>query len=69
LSGRGCRPSPAWVVQAVREAGFSNVRDISSSIGNWTIGAFDWEAKGTGDIKRDGVNLRKMWVCEKMEET
>ncbi len=29
------------------------------------IGRFDWDPKGTGEWKRDGVNLRKMWVAEK----
>lgn len=65
LRGQGCRPSPAWVESACLEAGFESARDISSPLGNWRIGRFDWEAKDTGDWRRDGVNLRKMWVFTK----
>jgi SAM-dependent methyltransferase len=64
LSGQGCRPSPAWVEKACRDAGFDSVRDISSPVGNWVVGAYDWEPRDTGEWRRDGVNLRKMWVCE-----
>lgn len=65
LGRRGCRPSPSWVEGACREAGFTSVRDISSSLGNWRIGSFDWTPEDTGEWRRDGVNLRKMWVCER----
>lgn len=65
LRGLGCRPSPAWVEDRCRAAGFGAVRDISNPIANWVIGRFDWEARGTGEWRRAGVNLRKMWVCEK----
>jgi SAM-dependent methyltransferase len=65
LSGQGCRPSPAWVEEVCHDAGFLSVRDISSPLGNWVVGAFDWEPKDTGEWRRDGINLRKMWVCEK----
>jgi hypothetical protein len=65
LGGRGCRPSPAWVEEICADAGFDRIRDISSGLGNWIIGTFDWEPRNTGDWRRDGVNLRKMWVCEK----
>jgi SAM-dependent methyltransferase len=65
LSGTGCRPSPSWVEATVREAGFAQVRDISSPIANWVVGAFDWEPRNSGESRRDGVNLRKMWICEK----
>jgi Methyltransferase domain len=65
LSGQGCRPSPAWVEEICTEAGFDSVRDISSGLGNWVIGAYDWEPRNTGDWRHDGINLRKMWVCEK----
>lgn len=61
----GCRPSPLWVEEKCRAAGFTEVRDISSVIGNWETGKFDWEPRGTGEWKRNGVNLRKMWVCQK----
>ncbi len=65
LNRYGCRPSPSWVENTCRSAGFDVVRDISSPIANWMIGRFDWDPKGTGEWKRDGVNLRKMWVAEK----
>ncbi|MCL2394218.1 MAG: class I SAM-dependent methyltransferase [Acidimicrobiaceae bacterium] len=65
VSPNGCRPSPAWVEKTCSEAGFRTVRDISSSIGNWTSGRFDWEAHSTGEWSRSGYNLRKMWVCER----
>ncbi len=65
LSGFGCRPSPAWVEQMCRLAGFDSVRDISSPIANWGKGKFDWEPKNSGEWKRDSVNFRKMWTCEK----
>ena len=64
LRGRACRPSPSVVEETCRKAGFS-VRDISTSVANWRIGSFDWEPKDTGEHRRDGVNLRKMWVCER----
>jgi SAM-dependent methyltransferase len=65
LQGTGCRPSPTWVEHACRTAGFDSVRDISSPIGNWSTGRFDWEPKGTGEWRRDGINFRKMWICER----
>ncbi|MGE0679735.1 MAG: class I SAM-dependent methyltransferase [Candidatus Binatia bacterium] len=62
----GCRPSPSWIEEKCREAGFTEIRDISNAIGNWGIGKFDWEPRGTGEWSRDGVNLRKLWVCQKI---
>ena len=67
LAGRACRPSPAWVENVCRQAGFDVVRDISTSLGNWTIGSFDWRTLDNGEWRRDGINLRKMWVCEKTQ--
>jgi len=65
LNRVGCRPSPSWVEEKCRAAGFSEVRDISNAIGNWEIGRFDWDLRGTGVWQRNGVNLRKLWVCQK----
>jgi SAM-dependent methyltransferase len=65
LSGVGCRPSPSWVETHARASGFTRVTDISSPIANWDVGAFDWEPRDSGETRREGVNLRKMWVCEK----
>ncbi len=64
MAGLACRPSPAWVERTSREAGFDKVRDISTPLGNWTVGSFDWESRNDGTWRRDGMNLRKMWVCE-----
>lgn len=65
LSAVGCRPSPSWIETTCRAAGFSTIRDISSAVGNWQLGCFDWEPRGTNEWRREGVNLRKMWICEK----
>jgi len=65
VSRVGTRPSPRWVEEQCRGAGFDSVRDISNSLGNWSIGSFDWEARGMGEWRREGTNLRKMWVCER----
>jgi SAM-dependent methyltransferase len=64
LSGQGCRPSPAWVEEVCRDAGFTSVRDVSSPLANWEVGTFDWAPRNTGEWRRDDINLRKMWVCE-----
>jgi hypothetical protein len=53
------------VEQTCRAAGFDTVCDVSSSLANWTIGSFDWEPRNDGTWRRNGVNFRKMWVCEK----
>ncbi len=65
VSGRGCRPSPSWVEGTCREAGFDVVRDVSSPLGDWSSGTFSWEPRDSGEWRRNGVNLRKMWVCER----
>jgi hypothetical protein len=65
LDEEGCRPSPSWVEETARKAGFTSVRDISTSVGNWDNGKFDWEHKNNGDWKRDGYTMRKMWLFEK----
>ena len=65
LNTHGCRPSPAWVEHTCREAGFDVVRDISSPLGNWSIGVFDWAAADDGTFERNGLNHRRMWICEK----
>ena len=65
LNTTGCRPSPAWVEQECERAGFDVARDISSAIGNWEIGHFDWQPRNDGKSRRGRANLRKMWVFEK----
>jgi SAM-dependent methyltransferase len=66
LHREGCRPSPAWVERACMAAGFDLVQDISSPLANWSTGSYDWKPRGTGEWRRNGANLRKMWVCEKI---
>ncbi len=61
----GCRPSPAWVEETCRKAGFDEIRDISSPVANWEIGLFDWEPRDSGEWRRGKKNLRKMWIMER----
>jgi cyclopropane fatty-acyl-phospholipid synthase-like methyltransferase len=64
-SGRGCRPSPAWLNQTLSELGFE-VRDISTHEANWggsVPSVFDWAPLGDGQWQRDGAMLRKMLIC------
>jgi SAM-dependent methyltransferase len=68
LAGTGCRPSPAWVEATCRSAGYGSVRDLSHAIGNWRTGRFDWLPRGDGAWRRDGVNLRKLWLAERGPE-
>ncbi len=68
VSGTGCRPTPAWVEQTCRAAGFDDVRDISTSLANWSTAKYDWVVSGTNESRLDGANLRKMWVCTKTLE-
>ena len=65
LRGRACRPSPSWVVEQCHAAGYDRVRDISNAVGDWSIGRLGWDLEDTGEARRDGLNLRKMWVCER----
>jgi hypothetical protein len=65
LNKKGCRPSPAWIEETANKAGFTSIRDISSSVGNWDNGKFDWDQKNNGEWKRNGYTLRKMWVFAK----
>jgi SAM-dependent methyltransferase len=65
LDAQACRPSPAWVEEQASAAGFDLVRDISSPLANWITGCYDWQPQGRGEWRRDGVNLRKMWVLER----
>jgi SAM-dependent methyltransferase len=65
LHGRGCRPSPSWVENACRDAGFDHVTDISTGLANWDIGVFDWTPANRGVSRLEGRNLRKMWIVEK----
>jgi SAM-dependent methyltransferase len=67
LNELGCRPSPAWVEDQAGLAGFDRMRDISNGVANWSIGVLDWEARNDGAWKRDGMNLRKMWVFERAQ--
>ena len=67
FSGRGCRPSPAWLATVLQGLGYS-VCDISSEDSNW-MGAcpsvFNWKPRNNGEWMRDGSLLRKMLVCRR----
>jgi len=67
LNELGCRPSPSWIEQKIREAGFSIIRDISNPNANWVKGKFDWVPKNSNLWKVGDINYRKMWVCEKVK--
>ena len=65
FSGRGCRPSPAWIATTLANLSFS-VQDISSSLANWGgdfPSVFDWQPEYRGEWRRQSTNLRKMFVC------
>ncbi|MBZ0110913.1 MAG: class I SAM-dependent methyltransferase [Thermoanaerobaculia bacterium] len=64
LAGRGCRPSPSWVESTSKDVGFDSVRDISSPLANWSTASYDWKACNDGSWRRQGKNLRKMWILE-----
>ena len=53
------------ILALCRTVGFRTVRHISHAVGNWELGRFDWKLRGTNGWKREGVNLRKMWICGK----
>jgi SAM-dependent methyltransferase len=64
-SGRGCRPSPAWLDLTLRELGFE-VQDISTGGANWggsVPSVFDWAPLDDHLWQRDGASLRKMLIC------
>ena len=65
LHAVGCRPSPTAIERACKNAGFDVIRDISSPIANWSQGRFDWEPRGNGEWRREDMNLRRMWICER----
>jgi len=67
LNAVGCRPSVSWVEQTCRSVGFDVVRDISNPIGDWEIGTYDWEPLGSGENRRKGRNLRRMWIAERSQ--
>jgi len=64
-SGRGCRPSPAWLSKHLEGLGYK-VRDISAAEANWggaVPSVFDWQPLNDGQWQRDGALLRKMFIC------
>ena len=63
-SGKGCRPSPAWLQQHLSALGFE-VRDISTVEANWdgpSPSVFDWVPLHDGQWQRNGAMLRKMLI-------
>jgi SAM-dependent methyltransferase len=69
FSGRGCRPSPAWIVAQMASLGFS-AEDISGSLANWGgehASVFDWPPMYRGEWRRQIGFLRKMFICRRVE--
>jgi SAM-dependent methyltransferase len=67
FSGRGCRPSPSWIADALAREGFST-RDISSAAANWGLPApsvFDWPIENSGSWMRGGALLRRMFIARR----
>ena len=67
FSGRGCRPSPAWIERTLQGLGFT-VQDISTSLANWGgsyPSQFDWIPEGRGEWFRGRTRLRKMFICSR----
>jgi SAM-dependent methyltransferase len=67
VSGRGCRPSPAWIYQALGSMGFV-VRDISTAEANWygdSPSVFDWTPLNDDNFKRGDALIRKMFLCHR----
>jgi SAM-dependent methyltransferase len=65
FSGRGCRPSPAWIANELTRHGFW-VRDISTGLANWGgdyPSSYDWQPECHGEWRRQNTNLRKMLIC------
>jgi SAM-dependent methyltransferase len=70
-SGKGCRPSPAWLEQVLSGLGFS-VQDISTREANWggsVPSVSDWMPLNDGQWLRNGAILRKMLICTLSAET
>jgi SAM-dependent methyltransferase len=71
LTGSACRPSPKWVMRYLREAGFSEVQDISDAIGNrepqegFPGVLYDWKYERTCGWRRAEHTLRRMFAASK----
>lgn len=69
VSGEACRPSPRWVENNLREAGFTHVFDISDARGNIPASPgmsglmYDWEYQRTCGWRRNEMTLRKMYMA------
>ena len=74
LTGSACRPSPNWVMQQLREAGYEHVQDISDPIGNRAPQAgfpgliYDWDYQRTCGWRRDERTLRRMFMASKHQD-
>ena len=67
FSGKGCRPSPAWIRQVMACHGFA-VRDVSDRRANWGgayPSVFDWTPRNDGAWIRGRTFLRKMYICQR----
>lgn len=73
VTGKACRPSPGWVINRLREAGFEHVRDISHADMNSEPGPgksgliYDWEFRRTCGWRRGECTLRKMYLASKSD--
>lgn len=62
LSGLGCRPSPSFVAMALNRIGFRFVYGAKEPPAHEDF-RFDW--RGDGDDRRDGRNLRCVFVASR----
>jgi SAM-dependent methyltransferase len=64
-SGRGSRPTPAWLRSTLEELGYQ-VQDISSATANWQgapDSVFDWVPRNDWGWLRGNCLLRKMYLA------
>jgi SAM-dependent methyltransferase len=71
VTGNACRPSPRWVENNLRDAGFTHVFDISDARGNVPASPgmsglmYDWKYERTCGWRRNEQTLRKMYMATK----
>ena len=70
IDGMGCRPSPSWVEENLRLAGYNQVIDLSPAGApqkeTSRSGVFYWPSTGSGIGREYGdKGLRKMWLATK----
>src|SRR5258705_2438917 len=60
LAGIGCRPSPAFIVTALNRIGFTHIYGTDTPPRHPDF-SFEW--RDSGDVARDGHNLRSVFVA------